>query len=104
MNTSAPAAKRDFKAHQDALQTCAETCSDCQRECEACVTHCAQQLQEGQKNHLATLMIAQDCADICAAATQIMSRSGPFSRIICEACAEACARCASECEKFPNDS
>jgi hypothetical protein len=32
-----------------------------------------------------------------------VARRGPFSDAICHACAEACARCAKACEKFPND-
>jgi hypothetical protein len=48
-------------------------------------------------------MTCQDCADVCAAASQIVARGGPFSKTICGSCAEACAACAKECEKYPND-
>ena len=58
---------------------------------------------EGKKDHLTTLKTCQDCATHCAAAASIMSRKGPFSDLICKACAEACARCGEACAKFPDD-
>jgi hypothetical protein len=91
------------KEHDEGLQACAKACSDCQRECGMCTTHCGHQLAAGKKEHGATLMTCQDCADICAAASQVLSRGGPFSGIICTSCADACAGCAKECEKFPDD-
>jgi hypothetical protein len=32
-----------------------------------------------------------------------VARGGPFSDLICTACAEACARCAKACEQQPGD-
>jgi hypothetical protein len=60
-------------------------------------------LAEGKKEHQQTLQTCLDCAEICAAADRIVSRSGPFSDTICRACAEACERCAKACEQFPDD-
>jgi hypothetical protein len=89
---------------QDLLfAACAKACSDCQRECDSCAAHCAHLLAEGHKEHLLTLATCQDCADFCAAAAQIVARGGPFAALICESCAEACNRCATACEKFPDD-
>lgn len=89
--------------HDDMLQACAEACSDCQRACDMCATHCAHLLADGKKEHATTLATCQDCADFCAAAAQIVARGGPFAALICQSCAEACARCATQCEKFPDD-
>ena len=89
--------------HDKHYQECAKACSDCQRECDSCATHCAHQLHAGKKEHMTTLGTCQDCADFCAAASQIVARGGPFAALICDPCAEACARCAKECEKFPQD-
>lgn len=89
--------------HDSMLQSCAKACSDCQRACDMCSTHCAHLLANGKKEHATTLATCQDCADFCAAAAQIVARGGPFSSQICEACAEACAKCGKECEKFPDD-
>ena len=96
-------AKGDHKHHSEAMHVCAKACSDCQRECDACATHCAHMVLEGKKDHLTTLMTCQDCANICATASHIVARGGPFAGLICEPCAEACARCAKECERFPQD-
>jgi len=89
--------------HDDMLQACAKACSDCQRACDMCTTHCAHQVHAGKKEHITTLATCQDCADFCVAAAQIVARGGPFSSTICGACAEACAKCGKECEKFPDD-
>jgi hypothetical protein len=94
-------------AHQhhedDVVSACAKACSDCQRACDSCSTHCADMLKTGQKDHAVTLGTCLDCADFCAAASQIVSRKGPFSALICESCATACDHCAQACEKFPQD-
>jgi hypothetical protein len=105
----APAAEKGAAAgaahgkHDTMMQACAKACSDCQRACDMCSTHCAQKLVDGNKDHMTTLGTCRDCADFCATAAQIVARSGPFSAEICKGCAEACARCAAECEKFPDD-
>lgn len=90
-------------AHEEMFRKCADACNACQRECDSCTTHCAHMLVEGKKQHMTTLQTCQDCADACAAAARIVSRHGPFSHIICEACAQACDKCAAECEKFKSD-
>jgi hypothetical protein len=89
--------------HDHGMQACAEACSDCQRACDMCTTHCIRLLKDGKEAHIKSAMTCQDCADICAVAASIVSRSGPFSVTICEACADACAACAKQCEAFPDD-
>ena len=94
----------DKHSHEgDVFSSCAAACSDCQRACDSCSTHCAKLLLEGEKDHAATLATCLDCADFCAAASQIVSRKGPFAALICESCATACDHCAKACEKFPTD-
>ena len=58
---------------------------------------------QGKKEHAKTLATCQDCATHCSAAASIVARKGPFSDLICKACAEACARCGKACEQFPDD-
>lgn len=89
--------------HNATVKACAKSCSECQLSCDVCASFCGHMLQDGKKQHLATLTTCQNCATICSAASQIVARSGPFSKNICEACAEACTNCAMECEKFPED-
>jgi hypothetical protein len=85
------------------MQACAKACSDCQRACDTCTTYCAHLMAEGKKEYLTTLMSCQDCAAVCAAAAQIVSRGGPHSVLICECCAKACDQCGTACEKFSDD-
>lgn len=98
-----PQSSAGHAEHDEMLQSCAKACSDCQRACDMYATHCAHLLEGGKKEHVKTLMTCQDCANFCVAAAQIVSRGGPLSAQICEACAEACTQCAKECEKFPDD-
>jgi hypothetical protein len=95
--------KVDHMEHHAMMQACAKACSDCQRACDSCATHCAHLLTEGKTEHLKSLANCQDCATVCAAAAQIVSRSGPHSALICESCAKSCEQCAKACEAFPAD-
>ena len=88
---------------EGAFTKCAQACSDCQRECDACARHCATQISQGHKHHMATLESCLDCATVCAAASQIVSRQGPFSSLICAACADACQRCSKDCQDHGRD-
>jgi hypothetical protein len=89
--------------HGDRYDKCARACSDCQRSCDSCASHCADLLAAGKKEHRKTLATCQDCATHCAAAASIVARKGPFSDLICKACAEACDRCGKACAAFPED-
>jgi len=89
--------------HDHHYQDCAKACNDCEQICEACATHCAQLAAGGKKDHLRTLQTCRDCAAHCAAAAKITAAQGPFSDLICTACAEACKRCGDECDKFKDD-
>jgi hypothetical protein len=60
-------------------------------------------LADGKADHLKTLRTCQDCATHCAAAAGIVARKGPFSDLICTACAGACRRCGDACEKHSHD-
>jgi hypothetical protein len=56
----------------------------------------------GMKEHVVSMRLCADCADICALSAKIMSRKGPMSKSICQACAESCAACGAECGKYPD--
>ena len=74
--------------HSGMMQACAKACSDCQRECDLCASHCAHLLAEDKKEHLTTLETCQDCATVCSAAAQIVAQRRPgFSpdlQVLCE--------------------
>lgn len=90
--------KADDK-HMAMFKDCAKACDDCKRMCDTCGAHCAKMLADGQKMHYESLKTCQDCAAICAAAACVTAKQGPFSDIICTACADACKRCGDTCEK-----
>jgi hypothetical protein len=77
-------------AHQQHYWDCAKACDDCGRMCDACGEHCAKLVADGNKEHVETLKTCQDCASVCRAAGAVTARTGPFSDIVCKACAAAC--------------
>ena len=99
----APAAEAKAKA-KPFMQDCAKVCSDCQRACDLCATHCATMLADGKKEHLACLLNCQDCATCCAACSQVCARGGPLSALMADCCAACCDHCAKACETITNDS
>ena len=96
--------KTDHTEHFALMQECAKVCSDCQRACDLCATHCANLLADGKKEHLACLMNCQDCATCCVACSQVCARGGPQAALMNDCCAKCCDQCAKACEAFPNDS
>ena len=76
-------------SHHAAYEECAKACNDCQRLCDMCASHCGKLVAEGKKEHLTTMRTCQDCATHCSAAACIVARMGPFSDLICTACADA---------------
>ncbi len=82
----------------DHFEPCARACCDCQRECDFCAAHCADMVGKGEQPYLVTLQVCLDCANLCAAAAQVVARHGLLSAVVCQACADACSRCAKECE------
>jgi hypothetical protein len=90
--------------HSEHWQACAKACEECARACDICAIHCGKLVDSGKKEHKMTEATCKDCSTICAAAAAIVKREGPFSTIICEACAESCKRCGEACEKHGDDS
>jgi hypothetical protein len=97
------AAQEKHDAHSAHFVACAKECHDCGLMCDTCATHCAHMIADGHKEHMTTLQTCQDCSSICASAANVTARGGPFSDLICTACAEACKRCGDACAKFPAD-
>jgi hypothetical protein len=95
--------KNGHDQHAAHFEACARACTTCLRACESCALHCAKLVNQGKKDHLRTLGTCLDCAEFCASAARIVSRHGPLSNTICEACAKACENCGGQCKKFSDD-
>jgi hypothetical protein len=89
--------------HAAHLDHHARILADCLRECESCSDHCAKLAGSGQQEHLLSQKLCADCAEFCAAATRIVSRMGPLSELINQACAKACEMCAVKCDQYTGD-
>ena len=89
--------------HDKHFLDCAKACDDCGRTCDACAAHCAKMAIDGKKEHAKTMGTCMDCATACKAASCVVARQGPFSKLMCTACADACKMCGDECEKLKDD-
>ncbi len=78
-----------------------ETCFDCARACEACVTACLNMGDRDAKGHdmTACIQLCRDCADICTLCARLTVRGSQSMASFMTVCAEACEACAAECEK-----
>lgn len=93
------ASEADHHEHMAAFVECARVCHQCALMCDVCGAHCVKLATDGKKEHLTTHKTCQDCATTCAAAAAIVARMGPFSDVICQACADTCKRCGEACAK-----
>jgi hypothetical protein len=85
----------------DALTKCIEECFACAQSCTSCADAC---LGEDDVAGLRRcIRLDLDCADICVATGNIVSRQTEpetaILRTVVEACAGACRACAEECER-----
>lgn len=80
---------------------CINECYHCATICNATVAHC---LEKGGNHtdaqHVALML---DCATICEAAAQSMSRNSAVHGQICGVCAEICRQCETDCRSFRDD-
>lgn len=86
---------------QQALTACFEACADCAQACIACADAC---LGEANVADLVTCVrLNQDCAELCEATGNILTRQVSLDWDIAEAalraCTIACGKCAEECER-----
>ncbi|ABK05633.1 protein of unknown function DUF326 (plasmid) [Arthrobacter sp. FB24] len=86
---------------RDSLAGCIAACFECAQTCTACADAC---LGEDMVAELTTCIRTDlDCADVCAATGNLLSRQtggqSPITLAALEACRAACAACAEECQK-----
>jgi hypothetical protein len=86
---------------REKLAECIGACFECAQACTACADAC---LSEDMVADLAVCIRTDlDCADICVATGNILSRqtgrNTTLTRTLLEACRVACGVCAEECER-----
>jgi len=96
---AAAAPRDDRRSDQQVYDRCAVACDSCKRACDMCGVHCSNLVAQGHKEHMETVRTCQDCSTLCAAASNIVAKRGPFSDLVCTACAEACKRCGDACQR-----
>ena len=92
-----PAAAADVQT----LVRCIEDCFACAESCTACADACLAEDQVGDLRRC--IRINLDCADICIATGNVLTRQTEpetsVIRTLLEACAAACRACGEECER-----
>lgn len=78
------------------LADCIALCLKCQTVCQEAL---AQVLSAAARSEPALVMTLLDCADICQATANSMSRGSPVHAAFCAACAQVCDACAEACAK-----
>ena len=87
-------------AAADPLCACIHACVECAQVCTACADACV-----ADHDHMLgrTIRLTLDCADLCNAASRILSRQFepdlPVVSMTLQLCAAACDACASECAR-----
>lgn len=81
----------------------ANAAGECAAACDGCASYCIEMMSAGKHEHEESLRSCLDCATICGALTCVAGRAGPYTSILANACADVCAACAAVCEKMPND-
>ena len=89
--------------HSQHYAACAHACAECMNACESCLQHCIGLVAAGQREHVNSLTLCDDCGELCGSAAKITARGGPLTVAACQACAAACDACAAQCEKFAKD-
>lgn len=83
------------------LEECIKACFDCMQTCTACADACLGEPQHEMLLRCITLDL--DCADVCGATGQMLSRQTEFditlARAVLQACAQVCRICGDECER-----
>ncbi len=86
---------------REKLARCITECRECEQACTACADACLSEEMVAQL--VKCVRTNLDCADLCAATGNILSRHTGYdaniTRATLEACRVACAACADECER-----
>lgn len=78
------------------LAECIALCLKCHAMCQETV---AQTLSAAGRPEPSLVMTLLDCAEICQATANSMSRGSPVHTAFCAACAQVCDACAEACAK-----
>jgi len=85
---------------REGLIECIDACFECAQTCIACADACL--AESGVQSLLRCIRLNQDCAAICQATGEVLSRQTETEwgvvRAQVSACLEACRACATECE------
>lgn len=86
---------------REALARCIEACVECAQTCESCADACLSEDDVAELRKCIRLDL--DCGDICDATGRVITRQTEYdasvSKAQLEACRNACATCAEECER-----
>ena len=83
------------------FEKCAELCFECYRVCSKAVSYC---LEKGGRHAEADhIRLLTDCARICEASGDFLTRGSVHHHHTCQACAAVCDDCAAHCAAMGDD-
>ena len=81
-------------------QKCIDACLECATECNQCAVAC---LEEKEVQNLTQcIRLDLECAVICRASAELMTKGSAYAPQLCELCATICNACAEKCEQHAN--
>jgi len=99
-NATAAQPKEGHAHHRDKTT---QALVNCLTECSLCMGHCAKLVENGQKEHLMTMKLCDECAAVCFITLKMTASRTAALAAQAEACAKVCDVCGAACEKQPND-
>jgi hypothetical protein len=86
--------------HMRVMGACIHACNELANHS---LKHLASDKSEHREHAAKVHELTMDCQAICTLTATLMLRQSPLAKTMHQACAEACAACATECEKGQSD-
>lgn len=98
------APKSETHAAPHAVDSAAAACRKCEAACRELLTAAHWICRPRTDLKTQVVRTAEDTADLCKVAAQLLSRRGPLAPAICQACADACDRLIRLFRQLPDSS
>ena len=84
-------------------EECADSCVNCEKECNQGFHHCYQQVRAGKVEHAKAMHLLADCGDICGTSGKLVARMSPLMVHTCGACGACCKDTIAAVEALNDD-
>ncbi len=88
-------AKDNNGAMKEQMQSCIDACTQCHQACRRMLAALSRNRGDGQVDP--SMQVLLECSDLCALSAGLQLVQSPYSRRVCEICADACRECEHQC-------